>query len=387
LANLTALVVNSLFQQHKDRLGHARARQEAWAAAVDPLERLPVADCGSVSGLLRAEYAVVPFSPLRTAALRELRAWGLRARAAAFGQVTGGGGVGKTRLVRELAYLLADEEGWRCGLVRPGCEVAAVKAAMALGVPVLVVIDNDTPHLRLAEALGELGRHRVGAGIRVLLVARDDDAWRQQLHGHSNETVRGLVRDAVGIRLGPLVTDPEAQRQIFQRALRAYARARGTTEPHGELRTSDPSSPVLVLHAAALVAVLRAERGLRRPAVSAAGEVDLATELLEYEADHWAVAWSNRRFAPLPPTTQRQAVGVATLLGAAPPNLPNTQCSGGFPPSPTPQRSVWNRSVSGCMTSIPLPTGLAGAPSNQTCWPTRWSPSYWSAIRTWPRLC
>jgi tetratricopeptide (TPR) repeat protein len=308
-----ALASTELIRRYQDRRTRERAREEAWSAAVDPVIPLSVAECTSVSGLLRPEYGVMPFSQLRKKDLRRLCAWALRDHAVGLGLLTGSAGVGKTRLARELAYLLADEHGWRCGLVRPARELDAVKAAAGLGKPVLLIIDNDTSHPRLAEALVALARH-TGAQIRMVLVGRGASVWRQALHANGDERGRKFVRDAFDIELGPLVTDEEDQHQIFVRAVRAYARARNTTEPRTRLVPPGPHSPILVIHAAALVAVLRGERGSTGP-VFAVSETTLAAELLEHESDQWAVDWAARRFPPLPPTTQRQVVVVATLLG------------------------------------------------------------------------
>src|SRR5262245_29806787 len=113
--------------------GKVREQQTSWTDAVDLVARPVVVPKHSVTALLRPEFEIVPYNNLHIASMRALRRWALSPVGEFLHLLGGGPGMGKTRTARQLARLLQDEEGWRCGIARPGEEAAAVAAAIALG--------------------------------------------------------------------------------------------------------------------------------------------------------------------------------------------------------------------------------------------------------------
>ena len=138
------------------------------------------------SQLLRAEARTARFRS-RTAELERLTAWcagtGVRTQL-----VFGPAGVGKSRLALELADRLAATGRWDVEFLAPDARLPVNRRR-----PLLAVVDDaETRQEQVAGILHAANIGPVAAPIRVLLLARTRDNWRDRLHSEIN-TSEGLA--------------------------------------------------------------------------------------------------------------------------------------------------------------------------------------------------
>ncbi|WP_187437866.1 tetratricopeptide repeat protein [Actinomadura decatromicini] len=282
---------------------------------------LASSDQRSVAGLLRPERAVVDFVG-RVAELERLRAWCGDAAACPVWLVTGRGGVGKTRLGMQLAESLPFGE-WECQPVKPGDEVAAVKAAGRVGQRVLLLVDYAETRPGLAAMLTEVAACEAAGdagGLRVLLLARQAGEWWTSLDTESDAT-RDLAARTPVLELAAALDDRCDDVQVIEEALPFYAAARGrpvprvrfTVDSSGSSGSSGSSErlPVLVLHAAALVAVLDDELGMSGG--RAAADLGVLDRLLGHERRLWDKA-AQRAGLSVRLSVLEQVVAVGVLV-------------------------------------------------------------------------
>jgi len=233
--------------------------------------------------------------------------------------VTGPGGVGKTRLAVELSERMK-RRGWACERIADGQESVAIAALRAVTrARALLVVDYAETRVGLRQMLTALAGDQ-GAGVRVLLLARDAGDWWDQL-GAGGPAAWDLAQAASSahLRLSPVVAADLSDADVIALAVRSFAQELGlperTVEIYGDIGTGQRR--VLDLHAAALVAVLA-------EAHDATVRVDIRTvlgELLRHEQHFW---YDSARIYGLSggrdgATAQalRQIVAVGCLLGAA----------------------------------------------------------------------
>lgn len=262
LAALAGLIPAVIWQVAVNRQGTADERDARLAAAEAAFARrpaaVPVADGGGVARYLRPEAEVVRFWPRPE--LDDLLAWVISGQRVGVGLVTGAGGSGKTRLARELGEQVTGL-GWRSWWVPAGQEADAARAAAEGGVPVLLI--SDYAEMRAASLPAMLAAAAAagdgGPCLRVLLLARSVGEWWQQLQDACTDDAAGdLIADVRPVTLGP-VADRAAQGAVFAEALEVFAALRGIPCPDAAPGLTDPDAVVLVVHAAALLAVLDAE--------------------------------------------------------------------------------------------------------------------------------
>jgi tetratricopeptide (TPR) repeat protein len=224
----------------------------------------------------------------------------------------GPAGVGKTRLARQAgADWGAQQEPWRA--VEPGDEAHAA-AALRAGGPgrPLLIVDGAESRAGLAPLL-EAALTGPGEG-RVLLVARSLGDWWDLLAEDSPPDVVRLLNDAPPVRLDSPLSPAATDADVAAAAVRHFAAAMSLElDGKPEVERAALRLPVLLLHTAALLSVLRAVadgRGPVRVRISPA----ILDELLEHEVRYWQ---ASAAAAGLPyeagPLTQ--AVAVATLAG------------------------------------------------------------------------
>ena len=287
----------------------AAAAQKRWAAVGEPAAE---GIDGSPADLLRPDRAIVRFTGRETE-LAVLRAWCASPKVRSVRIVVGAGGVGKTRLALGVASEW-ESRGAEWRRVDAGQEAEAVAAARGVtSGPVLLLVD----YAETRTGMGAMLRAVLAdpGPIRVLLLARSLGEWWDRLIETSAFAVARMLTQEEPIRLAEQITGETSDAELVIRAVPQFAEALGCAVPErAEFEMPGHSVPVLVLHTAALVAVLRFRQdpaaALR--VVVAEGIVD---ELLEHEARYWrrtAVAFG----LPDNGALLRPVVAVAALLGA-----------------------------------------------------------------------
>ena len=297
----------------------ARADQAARAAldtASDPAVVQPaVRQVGGAALWLRPDKRVVNF--IDRPELDALQGWCAGDDAPPVMLLTGAGGVGKTRLALRLAEEL-QAQGWLCRVVRTNGEADVVAAARLLdGGSLLLIVDYAETRPRLAGLLAAAAGDD-GERLRVLLVARGVGEWWAQLEASSDYRVRTLVAAAERISVGPLTGEAAGSAELVRAAVPEFARAVGIAVP-GPVQVAVPDErvPILVLHAAALLAVLDSQDREQLGPVRVVADEQVLTGLLAREKMFWL---GSARTAGLSgpggvdSVTAAQAVAVACLI-------------------------------------------------------------------------
>jgi hypothetical protein len=192
-------------------------------------------------------------------------------------------------------------------------EASAAAAARESEIPILLILDYAETRSGISKFLAEITEDGPPANIRVLLLARSAGEWWQQLITSATTILSETLAAVQPIALGPL-TGPSGQHEVFQQAGQAFAAELDTDWPDtAQLPPVGSRAPALVVHAAALLAVLEhrsgqlAETGLRSS--------DVIAGLLRHEARYWQQSQASYRLA-LSPVVTRRTVATGTLVGA-----------------------------------------------------------------------
>ena len=245
----------------------------------------------SIARLLRPDQEVVPFFG-RIAELNTLRTWCREPSASPLRLMTGAGGVGKTRLARQLQRELA-EQGWVGSFVAQHENIAVDLVRNAVSRPTLLIID----YAETRDGLGDLVRRTALLGrsqqsrIRILLLARSAGDWWDRL-GIEDPGSRALVETTAPLALNAEPDPHGTAKAVVLAAIPHFAAVLGVATPLvTTVNIPVPGVPVLVLHAIALLTVLRDERSLTNftpsdgAAVSAESVITAVIgELLGHEA-------------------------------------------------------------------------------------------------------
>ena len=263
-----------------------------------------------VARYLRPEEAVVPFRPRPE--LGELMDWCTRRRHAAVRLVIGGGGAGKTRLALQLRDELT-ANGWQLLWMRRGSEREAVNSVHELGRQSVLVVDYAETYRDLAGFLDDVAADEDGPDLRVVLLARSAGEWWQQILADSEEQTAALLGADPPVSLGPVYAEEE-RKEFFDDAVTAFAQKMGIQRPDVQLTLSDADPVVLVVHAAALLAVVDYATGVRGQRQAVSGQ-EILQKLLDHEARYWKRSATSRGLI-LDLSVLRQAVTLACLIGA-----------------------------------------------------------------------
>jgi hypothetical protein len=295
----TEVPLHEIYFRHH---GHRLIDPKQSRLARDPREISPVE-------LLQARSAVVPYADV-TGMKAGLLAWcrdGARATAARL--VHGPGGLGKTRLLIEVADELR-KDGWEAGFLdRPHTLVESVvqRRWQALDQLIahgddsglLMVMDYAEAHQPEVKALAQRLRSRPDGDarpVRLVLLTRTAGEWWTALYDETPEIQVLFRRDAHGpgdIAL-PAIATPEQRRALFFASAQAMAptlAAQGYATPAGE----PPSERLARIehgagHARPLAVQMEALLWLASvaPETDAAGIDQLLKRVLGLERDHWA---------------------------------------------------------------------------------------------------
>ncbi|MGH3852352.1 MAG: tetratricopeptide repeat protein [Pseudonocardiaceae bacterium] len=261
------------------------------------------------AGLLRADQCVVPFTG-RAQEYQELREW-CRDDKPPVRLMVGAGGVGKTRLALELGDYLTSC-GWSVTVVAPGREANALTILRAASTrsSIFLVVDYAETRAGLVDLLRSVVDHP--EHVRVLLIARSAGDWWDQLVADA-PAVRDLVQAYDPMKLSAHVDPTRSPAELVREAVPHFAKERGVPAP--KIHISVPAEvPLLTLHAAALLAVLRSQ-DQRTPAEQLVADLGVLTELLGHESRFWVQSAEEAKLG-LGPVVLRRAVAVACLFGA-----------------------------------------------------------------------
>jgi len=316
LAAVLAGFVPAIVDTARRRREELARREQETAAAQAKWDMIgePAADTADdgPAALLRPDRETVEFTGRETE-LGMLRPWCTSGDARSVRTIVGAGGVGKTRLALEVASEWESSGGqWR--RVDAGQEAQAVAAARGLtSGPVLLVVDYAETRAELEPMLRAV---LVDPGpIRVLLLARALGEWWDRLIEKSAPAIGALLTQAESIRLAEQIAQETPDTALIADAVPQFAAAlKCATPERAEFELPPHRVPVLVLHTAALVAVLRFRDN---PAASlhlvvAQGLLD---ELLDHEARYWRRT-AARAGLPEDGALLKPAVAAAALLGA-----------------------------------------------------------------------
>jgi hypothetical protein len=180
--------------------------------------------------------------------------------------------------------------------------------------PALIVVDYADTRDDLTSALTQLPGGDRRLAVRVLLLARDGGEWWRQLRRSvEGQRATAALEGAGRIHLAELVTDHHDQQQVFEQAVDAFASRLGLRTPRVRLGELDPKESLLMIHTAALVAVLRAKQKSTVDRVEVSD--GMWDELLEHEAGYWDKAQARFGLRMLADSSRR-VVACAILLGA-----------------------------------------------------------------------
>jgi tetratricopeptide (TPR) repeat protein len=269
-----------------------------------------LSDALPVAHYLWPEEAVVPFRARPE--LDELMTWCVSGGHAAARLVTGDAGAGKTRLARQLTNELS-ANGWQPLWVPPGSESDAIEAAQTTGEPCVLIVDYAETRSGLAGLLNDLATDHDGPDLRVLLLARSAGEWWQQLLASAERQATSLLEAHTPMTLGPVLAAGGPQ-ELFDDAVTAFAQKMEIARPDASLALTEVDPVVLVVHAAALLAVVDSATGVRPQDQAVSGQ-QVIEALLKHEARYWARTAASRGL-DLDVSVLRLAVALACMIGA-----------------------------------------------------------------------
>jgi tetratricopeptide (TPR) repeat protein len=226
--------------------------------------------------------------------------------------VTGSGGAGKTRLARQLTEELA-ANGWQPLWVPREPEIGAIEAVHAMGQPCVLIVDYAETRNGLADMLNDLAADQDAPDFRVLLLARSAGEWWQQLLASAERQATSLLSAHTPMTLGPVLTAGGPQ-ELFDDAVTAFAQRMNIARPNATLTLTETDPVVLVVHAAALLAVVDSATGTQPQNQAVSGQ-QVIEALLQHEARYWARTATGRGL-DLDISVLRLTVALGCMIGA-----------------------------------------------------------------------
>jgi tetratricopeptide (TPR) repeat protein len=262
------------------------------------------------AGLLRADRFIVPFTG-RDAEYAELREW-CRDDKPPVRLVVGAGGVGKTRLALHLGEYLKSC-GWSVTVVAAGKEAVALPTTRAITRrSIFLIVDYAETRTDLVGLLRSVAGHP--DHVRALLIARSVGNWWWYLRSDV-AAVRGLVQAYPPLMLSAQVDSARRPAELVHAAAPHFAAALNVRAPTKIEVTVPDEVPLMVLHAAALLAVLRSQDH-HAPAGQLVADLGVLDELLGHERRYWYHSATRAGLGHLTSAVLQRAVAVACLFGA-----------------------------------------------------------------------
>lgn len=295
------------------------AQWDAWITAVDPwpwttasgAPRPADPDDGLLIPLLDPREQIVRFR-YRRRAVDNLITWCHETEASPVHLLVGAAGVGKTRVAAQLTRELTETTSeWTVGAAFP--DQPPPPYALRSSCPAAFWSWSAMPTAAMTSP--RPCRHCWHTRTPMLLIARSGqhEQWWLTVRRAVAAAARPQALRATGQTvLGPVVHTRADQEQLFVQAMDAFAYRLGVRTPTIGMQQLDPGAPILMIHAAALVALLRARRG--RTAAVIDVDATVWEELFDHEAAVWQAA-ADHLGVGLLPDTQRDVVACAALLG------------------------------------------------------------------------
>jgi len=264
-----------------------------------------------VAWYLRPENEVVGFR--ERPELHDLLGWCTATGRLRVRLVVGPGGAGKTRLALQLSEELR-HNGWQPLWVRAGKEGEAAQAVQELGQPCVVVVDYAETREGLGTWLAALADNRKGPQARVVLLARSSGEWWQHLIDSCEERVAGLLEAAAPVTVGP-VSSAGGVTKLFGEAVTAFAGRLQVPPPDVRWTPPDSAPVLLVVHAAALLAVLDHQSTATDAGGLTGSPAEVIGRLLRHEGRYWQQSQAQYGLN-LNPSLTKRVVAAGTLVGA-----------------------------------------------------------------------
>lgn len=268
------------------------------------------------SQLLRAEEARVPFDPARQPEIDTLIAWIDDPQwPQAVRLLTGGGGLGKTRLALEVCHQRL-QMGWQAGFLDNDLDAKNMTpswlALKNINKPLLVVIDYaETRQGQLMALIKAVLKNPGNQPLRLLLLARDGGEWWDNLPSKDRECEPLLSGYATSgpYRLPALYTAEKERHEAYGRALQSFANALGVSPPDlNPEMTGEHFERPLYIQMAALLAFYGEQP------TTAEG---LTKSLLNHERRYWRGVLSHLNWTE-PERYAQQLLALTTLAGGFP---------------------------------------------------------------------
>jgi transcriptional regulator with XRE-family HTH domain len=260
---------------------------------------------GGPAALLRAEYAIVPFHG-RESEIGKLKSWALNEDESIIQLISGSGGMGKTRLARQLCLQLRSD-GIQAGFLVP-CEIRQCLSYFRLcpDVRMLLVVDYaETAEEEITQILRISANRNLGSA-RLLLLARGAGNWWSRLIRRCDGI--GVRINQAPIQLRPLSIGIDARRISYSLAGQAFAEKLAATQPAAPPSDlmADYYDRALFLHMSALLATQEIE---------VQGSEAILEKALEREMDYWAKQLKDRQLPKFLEDGFWRAMGVISAYG------------------------------------------------------------------------
>ena len=257
---------------------------------------------GTPGALLRADHAIVPFHG-REQELDDLRRWVFGDESTAR-LITGSGGMGKSRMARELCLQMR-AEGVRSGFLDSNAMDACVADLQSHQRTLLVIDYAETREEQVAQILAVAFKANLSS-LRLLLLSRGAGHWWRRLRRSADPSGAWLGEEPQ--RLRSLTSDLVGRLESYCLARSAFSEKLGQKTDINEPGGLDATyyERILVLHMSALLAV---------QGIEAHGIDPILERILDREAIYWSLQLKSRGLPQFLEDGFERAMGVISAYG------------------------------------------------------------------------